>query len=181
MLSKTKSVLLNSYSSMIKKSKKIPIIFDIENWLWKLFDTSPLHQFAKFNNYIWVCWFFVKNLFNFVYLTWKLHNHYISSLHRCAWHHRLLLTAAAKESHALIERLRRAKSAWAVSCLCMSEGLIQNMQRMHRCVCVRNAFWNVRAMCGLFWACEVRSHFCTLFAAKWPELSFLILEHTRMF
>ena len=38
MLSKmsiTKNVLLNWYSSMKKKLRKIRMIFDIENWLWK--------------------------------------------------------------------------------------------------------------------------------------------------
>ena len=31
----TKNVLLNLYSSMKKKLRKIRMIFDIENWLWK--------------------------------------------------------------------------------------------------------------------------------------------------
>ena len=31
----TKNVPLNWYSSMKKKLKKIRIIFDVENWLWK--------------------------------------------------------------------------------------------------------------------------------------------------
>ena len=31
-----------------------------------LFDTSPLTQFWKFNNFLWVCWFLCKNLYNFV-------------------------------------------------------------------------------------------------------------------
>ena len=41
-------------------------------WFWHrkftlaLFDTSPLHQFSKFNNFLWVCWFLDKNIFNFV-------------------------------------------------------------------------------------------------------------------
>ena len=42
------------------------MIFDLENWLWKsLFDTSPLHQFSKFNNFLWVCWSLGKNISNF--------------------------------------------------------------------------------------------------------------------
>ena len=40
------------------------------------FDTSPLNQFSKFNNFLWVCWFLGKNLSNFVSLPWKLHNRY---------------------------------------------------------------------------------------------------------
>ena len=30
------------------------------------FDTSPLHQFPKFENFLWVCWFLGKNHSNFV-------------------------------------------------------------------------------------------------------------------
>ena len=66
------------------KKRKIPMIFDKENWLWNqilaLFDTSPLHQFSKFNNFLWVCWFSCKNLFNFVYPVWKLHNPYCHNM-----------------------------------------------------------------------------------------------------
>ena len=54
--------------------------FKIERLLflkWLLiFDTSPLTQFSKFNNFLWVCWFLVKNLSNFVPPAWKLHNPY---------------------------------------------------------------------------------------------------------
>ena len=41
-----------------------------------LFDTSPLVQFSKFKNFLWVCWFFGKNLSNFVTPIWKLHKPY---------------------------------------------------------------------------------------------------------
>ena len=34
-MSITKIVLLNSYFSMKKRIRKIPMIFEIENWLWK--------------------------------------------------------------------------------------------------------------------------------------------------
>ena len=50
-----------------KKNEKIKMIFGIENWLWSqlcaLFDTSPLHQFSKFYNFPWVCWFLGKHLY----------------------------------------------------------------------------------------------------------------------
>ena len=45
-----------------------------------LFDTSPLTQFSKFNNFLWVCWFLGKNLSNFVAPVWKLNNPYCNSL-----------------------------------------------------------------------------------------------------
>ena len=57
-MSITTNVLLNSYSSMKKKFRKIPMIFDIENWLWKsnfgTFWHLPLLQFSKFGNFIWI-------------------------------------------------------------------------------------------------------------------------------
>ena len=41
-----------------KKMRKILMIFDIENWLWNsnfgTFWHSPLVQFSKFNNFIWL-------------------------------------------------------------------------------------------------------------------------------
>ena len=47
-----------------------------------LFNTSPLIQFSKFNNFLWECWFLGKNLSNFVTPAWKLHNPYC---HKCRW------------------------------------------------------------------------------------------------
>ena len=49
-----------------KKLRKIRMIFD----------SSPLIQNSKFNNFLWVCWFLGKNLSNFVFPVWKLHNPY---------------------------------------------------------------------------------------------------------
>ena len=46
-----------------------------------LFDTSPLVQFSKFKKILWVCWFVGKNLSNFMYPVWKLHNPYCHTLH----------------------------------------------------------------------------------------------------
>ena len=47
-----------------------------------LFDTSPLVQFSKFKNFLWVSWFLGKNLSNFVPPVWKLHNPYC---HNTQW------------------------------------------------------------------------------------------------
>ena len=44
-----------------------------------IFDTSPLTQFSRFNNFLWVCLFLGKNLSNFVPPVWKLHNPYCHS------------------------------------------------------------------------------------------------------
>ena len=47
--------LITSISKSLHFLKRCPI-----------FDTSPLHQFSKFNNFLWVYWFLGKNLSNFV-------------------------------------------------------------------------------------------------------------------
>ena len=47
-----------------------------------LFDTSPLTQFSKFNDFLWVCWFLGKNLPNFVPSVWKLHNPYCHKVNK---------------------------------------------------------------------------------------------------
>ena len=40
------------------------------------FYISPLVQFSKFKNFLWVCWFLVKNLSNSIPPAWKLDNPY---------------------------------------------------------------------------------------------------------
>ena len=49
---------------------------DFESQILALFDTSPLTQFSKFNNFLWVCWLLGKNLSNFVSPAWNLNNPY---------------------------------------------------------------------------------------------------------
>ena len=61
-------------------------VVNFSSWGTKLewcpiFDTSPLHQFSKFNNFLWVCWFLVKNLSNFVPPAWKRDNPYYHNVH----------------------------------------------------------------------------------------------------
>ena len=41
-----------------------------------IFYSSPWHQFSKFNHFLWLCWFWGKNLSNFVLLAIKLDNPY---------------------------------------------------------------------------------------------------------
>ena len=53
------------------------LIFDTLLVKWcPFFDSLPLHQFSKFNNFLWICWFLGKK---FVLSAWKLNNPYISS------------------------------------------------------------------------------------------------------
>ena len=33
---------------------------------WPIFDSSPIIKNSKFNNFLWVCWFICKNIFNLV-------------------------------------------------------------------------------------------------------------------
>ena len=66
-----------------EKMRKIQMIFDIENWLWKS-NFGTFWQLAinpKLNNFLWVCWFLSKNLSNFVSPIWKLQNPYCHTLH----------------------------------------------------------------------------------------------------
>ena len=49
---------------------------DFKSQILALFDTSLFTQFSKFNNFLWACWFFCKNLSNFVPPGWKLYNPY---------------------------------------------------------------------------------------------------------
>ena len=43
------------------------------------------HQFSKFNNFFWVCWFLGKNLSNFVPPVWKLHYRYCHNPQWTQW------------------------------------------------------------------------------------------------
>ena len=52
--------------------------FSLLKWC-PIFDSSPLLQFLKFNNFLWVCQFLDKNLSNFVPPIWKLDNWYYHS------------------------------------------------------------------------------------------------------
>ena len=79
----SKNVLLNWYSSMKKNEKDSDnfwhrkLTLNVKFWhFWALFDTSPLIPFSKFNNFLWVCWFLGKNIYNFVPPVWKFHNPY---------------------------------------------------------------------------------------------------------
>ena len=49
------------------------------------FDSSLLHRFSKFNNFLWVRWFLDKNISNFVPPAWKLNNPYYHSA-QLQWH-----------------------------------------------------------------------------------------------
>ena len=49
---------------------------DFESQIAALFDTSLLHQFAKFNDFIWLQLIFSQKPSNFVSLLLKLHNRY---------------------------------------------------------------------------------------------------------
>ena len=82
-LSESFSILFSSKNINLGAHFLLLTFFDkikIERLLflkWRLiFDTSPLTQFSKFINFLWVCWFLGKNLSNFVPPVWKFHNPY---------------------------------------------------------------------------------------------------------
>ena len=77
-MSITKIVLLNHYSLMKERMRKIRMTLRVKFWH---FLTPSLYQFSKFNDSIWVCWFLGKNLSNFVSPAWKLDNPYCHILH----------------------------------------------------------------------------------------------------
>ena len=62
------------------------------------FDTCPLTQFSKFNNFLWVCWFIGKNLSDSVPPVWKLHNPYCHNVHlpSCWSPHTMLFTSQCR-------------------------------------------------------------------------------------
>ena len=63
---------------------------------WSIFDSSPLIQNSKFNNFLWVRLFLCKNLSNFVPPTWKLHNPYYHSTLQKLWHKTQIKTKTLK-------------------------------------------------------------------------------------
>ena len=81
-MSITKNVLLNWYSSMKKKWERfgwfLTLKIDFESQIFGTFWQLAINP--KFNNFLWVCWFFCKNLSNFVPPTWKLHNPYCCTI-----------------------------------------------------------------------------------------------------
>ena len=56
----------------------------INFWILLLVKWCPIydssHLIPKFNNFLWVCWFWGNNLSNFVPPTWKLDNSYYHSI-----------------------------------------------------------------------------------------------------
>ena len=65
---------------------------DENDWLLKLWflKTSEAPIKPKFNNFVWVCWFLVKNLINFVPPIWKLHNPYCHKYRFCDFQEKCL-------------------------------------------------------------------------------------------
>ena len=59
----SKNVLLNSYYPMKKNQKDSDDFF--ENQIFALFDTFHLHQFTKFNVFMWLQLFFSQKPFYF--------------------------------------------------------------------------------------------------------------------
>ena len=63
---------------------------------------SPLVQFSKFKNFLWVSWFLGKNLSNFLYPVWKLHNPYYHNAH-------LTLSQYSKQNNLPVHIPKRAR------------------------------------------------------------------------
>ena len=54
-------------------------------WIMRISILGGLHQFSRFNNFLWGCWCLCKNLSNFVHPAWKLDNPYHHNLHILSW------------------------------------------------------------------------------------------------
>ena len=99
-----RNVLLNSYSSMKKRERFRWFLtqkIDFESQNLALFDTSPLHQFSNFNNFLWVCWFLGENLSNFVPPTWKFDNPYC---HKWTYIHEIPFFSKSKQNLANVTK-----------------------------------------------------------------------------
>ena len=57
-------------------------------------------------------------------------------------------------------------------CIWARHGLHRSMRARTRAMCGRTCVCGMCVRAALFWACDVRSHFCTLFASKWPEKTY---------
>ena len=70
-MSITKNMLLNSYPSMKKTQKDSDDFWStkltLKGQILALFDSSPLHQFAKFNEFLWLQLIFSQKNFLILY------------------------------------------------------------------------------------------------------------------
>ena len=80
-----KNVNLGAHFLLLTFFDNINLILKLLYFLkWcPIFGSLPLHQFSKFKNFLWVCWWLGKNLSNFIYPVWKLHNPYCHSTQSC--------------------------------------------------------------------------------------------------
>ena len=78
-----------------------------------LFDSYPLNQFSKFDNFLWVCWFLGKDLSNFVPPVWKLHYQYCHNVKRwfCSRTLKFLLGNVQYLLNMLLMKWKRNKSS----------------------------------------------------------------------
>ena len=74
-MSKIIRIFLNFIRWRIPIQENIFLNFLLLKWC-PIFDSSPLIQNSKFNNFLWLCWFLCKYLSNFIHLSWKLRNPY---------------------------------------------------------------------------------------------------------
>ena len=80
----------NYSNGEVSKSAITSIIRSLYFLHWcPIFESSPLNQFLKFNNFPWVFWSLGNNLSNFLYPAWKFHNPYCHNGQKqlIAWWH----------------------------------------------------------------------------------------------
>ena len=143
-MSTAKNVLLHSYSSMKKKFRKIQMIFNIENWIWKSnFGTflTACHYSNSRNLLILFdyCWFLAQNLSNFASLSRKLHNrHCLNSDAASGW--------ATRE----VDYAHRN-----TACPSVSENLTASLHNVYCVICSLHLLMFLQKACFTLWKyCE---------------------------
>ena len=72
----------------------------LKGWNYQLknsdFCKLLLVQFSKFKNFLCICWFLGKNVSNFIYPVWKLHNLYCHTEHILFPHEYQIIVAYQK-------------------------------------------------------------------------------------
>ena len=86
-----------------------------------------------FNDFLWVCWFLCKNLSNFVYPVWKLHNPYFHTVYRTG------MLPTELSGH-LLEHVPNFKIIQSLPIYSLEKALISNFLPSFANICQVNSF-----------------------------------------
>ena len=111
-----------------------------------LCQTSPLHQFLKFNNFLWVCWFLGKFFSNFVPPTWKLNNLYYLS----AGCETYFYIGVSKEVGANVGRITLGILIFSAGMFVSSTALLPSTTSMYLCMLSHGAWFQQNYKLAIF-------------------------------